>query len=155
MDDAVNEDLFADLRRFGPPLFVPSGSWWVAGIDHTGGQPDGALVFGSEGRVELRTVSLARGLTPISIRVSNVQAGTVNGSNPREWHRVNVDEVECGVPIGGVSHLVRALCSHNSFSFETVIDDRIVSAAGDRQLLDNLRIERLEDLCLTAATKHA
>jgi hypothetical protein len=153
-----DELLLADLHRFGPPLFVPGGPWWVAAIENTGGQPDAALVFGGDGEVEVRTKSLARGITPISIRVRNVQGASVDlGRTPlpspeefrSRWDKVIVEEVERDIAIDGEQFRVRALQSHNTFNIEVVLDERIISAAGERQVLKRLRIERQEQLSLT------
>lgn len=147
----TDHELRAQLMRFGAPLFVPAGSWWVAGVEHSNGVADGVLVFGGEGEVVVRTESIERGPTPISIRVRNVQAATVNSPDWQtrsRWDQVIVEEAERDVLIEDAPTRVRVMVSYACFSFETVVADRIVSAAGELPALDALRIERLDELVL-------
>ncbi len=128
------------------------GKWRVAGVDHSNGKADGVLVFGGEGEVALHTNSLERGPTPISIRVRNVQSATVNSPDPAiraGWDRVIVEEEDRTVSIDGVSLGVRTLRSYSVFSFEVVVGNRIVSAAGELDALDTLRIVRCAGLSLS------
>jgi hypothetical protein len=143
-------DLLAELLRFGAPIFVPSGRWRVAAIEESNGEPDGVLVFGDEGEVEVHTDSLARPRQPISIQVGNVQRATVN--TPEAWstfQNVIVEETSCEIWIADELRPLRVLQSYNSFSFEFVAGDRVVSVGGRLARLAALRIERLDDLTLT------
>jgi hypothetical protein len=149
--DSRNDALLAGLRRLGPPVFVPAGGWWVAGVESSGGRVDGVLVFGGDGEIAIRTDLLTK-RQPLSIRVSNVQQATVNSPDPAvqaQYGRVIVDEVERDVSVCGALHRVRVLASHNSFNLQLVVEGRLVDAAGRLSALDGLRIERLDELALT------
>ena len=122
----------------------------VAALEGSSGKPNGVLVFGEGGDVEVRTESADRPRQPISIQVANVQMATVN--TPETWSehkRVIVEEADHDVSIANELRRVRVLVSYNSFSFEVSAGGRIVSAAGRLHRLQELRIERLDSLSLT------
>jgi hypothetical protein len=149
----VSQPTLADLHQFGAPLFVPSGTWWVAGIEGTPTQPDGVVVFGAAGEVEVRTELLTRTPQPLSTRIRNVQTASVNSPDPTirsQYERVIVDEVERDVSVNGAAQRVRLLASHNSFNFHLIAGGRLIHAAGALEALDTLRIERLDELSLAS-----
>ena len=138
----MTDDLLRDLRRFGPPIYVPlSSRWRVAGLEHSGGVPDGVVVFGADGGLEVRTESSSRPERPISIRIRNVQTA----SSPRQsldtaWQKVIVSEAEADISVDGLPRPVRLLRSHNVFGFVLQLGGRVLRVGG--------RIDELETLAL-------
>ena len=145
-----DEQLLQDLTRFGPPLYVPVGRWAVAAVEHSNSTPDGVLVFGADGAVEVRTESSSRSAEPLSIRVDNVRMA----SAPRQgmddaWRKVVVIDELSEVLIAGTVHRIQVLKSHSVFSFEVEMGDRTVRAAGLLTHLGSFAIERLDDVALS------
>jgi hypothetical protein len=139
----VADDVLDELRRFGVPIFVPDGQpWEVAGVESTGGIPDGVLVFSDGGAVQVRTESATRTRQPISIRVENLQRAS------QSHGRVIVDEVEREITVAGRPHRLRLLQSHEFFSFVVDVASRVVSVAGRLDALETLAIGRVDDLAL-------
>jgi hypothetical protein len=65
------------------------------------------------------------------------------------WRAVRVTEAEADIPVAGVDRRVRLLKSHNVFSVELHLSERVVRVGGAINGLKSLALVRLDSLSIS------